>query len=68
MLDGLDLEKRAVFVMFELEQMPCAEIAELTGLPVGTVHSRLHAARQQFAEAAARFRRRRGAVPREGGR
>jgi RNA polymerase sigma-70 factor (ECF subfamily) len=48
-LDGLDVEKRAVFVMFELEDLSCAEIAEIVGVPVGTVHSRLHAARAEFA-------------------
>ena len=41
-LDRLTLEHRAVFVLFELEGRPCAEIAELLGVPVGTVHSRLH--------------------------
>ena len=48
-LDEMSLEKRATFVMFELEGMSAAEIAEVTGVPVGTVHSRLFAARQQFA-------------------
>ena len=37
------------FVMFELEDLSCAEIAEIVGVPVGTVHSRLHAARAEFA-------------------
>jgi RNA polymerase sigma-70 factor (ECF subfamily) len=44
--------KRAVFVMFELEGLGCPEIAQELGLPVGTVYSRLHAARKFFAEAA----------------
>ncbi len=47
-LDSLPPARRAVFVMFELEEKPCAEIAELFGMPVGTVHSRLHAARKDF--------------------
>lgn len=55
-LDEMDPEKRAVFVMFELEQLPSAEIAELLGVPVGTVYSRVHAARRVFAEAAAKLR------------
>lgn len=50
-LDLMDLEKRAVFVMFELEDLPCAEIAAVMGVPVGTVHSRLYAARAAFADA-----------------
>jgi RNA polymerase sigma-70 factor (ECF subfamily) len=47
-LDSMDLEKRATFVLFELEAVKADAIAELMGVPVGTVHSRLHAARKQF--------------------
>ncbi|MEP6652555.1 MAG: sigma-70 family RNA polymerase sigma factor [Myxococcales bacterium] len=47
-LDKLDVAKRAAFVMFELEGMSCAQIAEMMGLPLGTVYSRLHAARRQL--------------------
>jgi RNA polymerase sigma-70 factor (ECF subfamily) len=46
-LDGMDLDKRAVFV-------PCNEIAGVMGVPVGTVYSRLHAARRAFEDALAR--------------
>jgi RNA polymerase sigma-70 factor (ECF subfamily) len=46
MLDELDEEKRAVLVMFELEERSCDEIAAELGVPVGTVHSRLYAARK----------------------
>lgn len=53
-LDELDLEKRAVFVMFEVEELSCDEIAAVVGVPVGTVHSRLHAARKQFEKAVGR--------------
>jgi RNA polymerase sigma-70 factor, ECF subfamily len=42
----MDLPKRAVFLMFEVEGLSCKEIAEQLGLPIGTVYSRLHAARQ----------------------
>jgi len=54
LLDELDLDKRAVLVMFEIDQMECEEIAEELGVPVGTVHSRLHAARKAFEKAIAR--------------
>ena len=47
-LDQLVLGQRAVFVMYEIEALPCAEIADLLGLPIGTVYSRLHAARKQI--------------------
>src|SRR5690606_34445370 len=43
-------EHSATFVMFELEELSCQEIADLTGVPVGTVYSRLHKARDQFKE------------------
>lgn len=43
-------EHSATFVMFELEGLSCQEIADLTGVPVGTVYSRLHKARDQFKE------------------
>jgi RNA polymerase sigma-70 factor (ECF subfamily) len=52
-LDHLSLEHRAVFVLFELEGRPCAEIAELLTVPVGTVHSRLHNARREILAAIA---------------
>jgi RNA polymerase sigma-70 factor (ECF subfamily) len=50
-LDTLSPDRRAIFVMFELEEKSCAEIAELFDVPVGTVHSRLHAARSDFQKA-----------------
>ncbi|MBN2191501.1 MAG: sigma-70 family RNA polymerase sigma factor [Polyangiaceae bacterium] len=55
-LDALGPEKRAVFVMFELEGQSCAEIAEVMGVPVGTVYSRLHTARRRVAAAGAKLR------------
>jgi RNA polymerase sigma-70 factor (ECF subfamily) len=50
-LDGMSLELRAVFVLFELDEMTMAEIAELLGLPPGTVASRLRRARAEFRQA-----------------
>ena len=55
LLDELDLDKRAVFVMFEIDEMACEEIAQILDVPVGTVHSRLHAARKSFQKALARM-------------
>jgi RNA polymerase sigma-70 factor (ECF subfamily) len=62
-LDQLDLEKRAVFVMFEIDELPCEEIAAIMGVPVGTVYSRLHAARKAFQKATTRFRARLEEMP-----
>ncbi len=59
-LDSLDPERRALLVMFEIEQLSCDRIAETTGIPVGTVFSRLVAARKQFAQIVARRQRNQG--------
>lgn len=50
-LDELDLKLRAVFVLFEIEGEDCQSIAQALEVPVGTVYSRLHAARKKFIEA-----------------
>jgi RNA polymerase sigma-70 factor (ECF subfamily) len=57
LLDKLSPERRATFVLFEVEGVSCEEIAELTAVPVGTVYSRLHSARKLVTAAAARLRR-----------
>jgi RNA polymerase sigma-70 factor, ECF subfamily len=62
-LAALAPEQRALLVMFEIEELPCAEIAELLGVPVGTVHSRLHGARAAFLRAARRIARSAGDQP-----
>jgi len=54
-LDLMDLEKRAVFVMHELDELSCDEIAAALAIPVGTVHSRLHHARDAFRAALKRW-------------
>jgi RNA polymerase sigma-70 factor (ECF subfamily) len=60
-LDALEPARRAIFVMFEIESIACHEIAEQLGLPLGTVYSRLGAARVDFSKAALRLRRREAA-------
>ena len=56
-LGTLDLGHRAVFVLFEVEGDSCEEIATGLGIPVGTVYSRLHKARQEFQRAYERLLR-----------
>lgn len=46
---------RAVFVLYELESLTTAEIADCLDVPAGTVASRLRRAREQFAAAIARL-------------
>ena len=50
-LDRLPLEFREVIVLRELEGMSYKEIGEVTGVPVGTVMSRLSRARQRLQRA-----------------
>ena len=50
-LDTLTPEKRAVFVLYELEGQACDAIAAALEVPVGTVYSRLHSARREFSKA-----------------
>jgi RNA polymerase sigma-70 factor (ECF subfamily) len=57
-LESLDEDKRVVFVLAELEQMSAPDIAAAVGAPLNTVYSRLRLARQEFGEAAARYRAR----------
>jgi RNA polymerase sigma-70 factor (ECF subfamily) len=59
-LDALDDDRRAVFVLAELEQMSAPEIAEALGVKLNTVYSRLRLARQDFALALAARRRTEG--------
>ena len=54
-LATLDEDKRAVFVLFELEGESCESIAKGLEIPVGTVYSRLHSARKDFTKAHARI-------------
>ena len=45
-LAALEPGKREVFVLYELESMSMAEIAQALGVPLQTAYSRLHAARK----------------------
>ena len=62
LLADLDHDKRAVFVMSELQGMQASEIAEALDLSPNTVSSRLRLARERLARSLARYRaRERGA-------
>lgn len=50
-LRGLDDEQREVFVLFEIEGRPMAEIAEILGCPLRTAYARLYAARDEIRRA-----------------
>jgi RNA polymerase sigma-70 factor (ECF subfamily) len=55
LLDGLDDEKREVFVLAELEGMSMPEVARATELNLNTAYSRLRAARLQMKAEYARL-------------
>ena len=50
-LDELPIDQRAVFTLFELEEMDGAQISEMLDIPIGTVWSRLRLAREAFRAA-----------------
>jgi RNA polymerase sigma-70 factor (ECF subfamily) len=56
-LDAIEPERRAVFILFELHGESCDAIAAAFDLKVGTVYSRLHAARKEFRTSLARTAR-----------
>ena len=55
-LDTLDDDKRAVFVLYELEELTVAEVAAAVGCPLQTAYSRLHAARKLVEAGVAKAR------------
>jgi RNA polymerase sigma-70 factor, ECF subfamily len=59
-LESIDLDRRAVFVLYEIDGEPMSEIAGVLGIPVNTAYSRLRAARAEFGAAVKRLVLRRG--------
>nr|WP_275936604.1 sigma-70 family RNA polymerase sigma factor [Labilithrix luteola] len=55
-LDSIELERRAVFVMHDLEEFSANQISETLSVPVNTVYSRLRRAREEFRKAIQRLR------------
>lgn len=53
-LGELDDDKREVFALIEVEQLTAPVVAEILGIPLNTVYSRLRLARQRFDAALAR--------------
>ncbi len=46
LLDGIDASKREVFIMAELQELTCPEIAKALNIPLNTAYSRLRHARK----------------------
>ena len=55
-LRGLPDEKREVFVLYEIEELPMQEVADAVGCPLHTAYSRLYAARKLIHEGIRRAR------------
>jgi len=55
-LDKMTAIRRTTFILFEIEGYTGEEIAELEGVPVNTVWTRLHYARKDFSSLIARAR------------
>lgn len=53
-LSGIDLERRAVFVMHDIDGLSMPEIAQVLEAPLNTLYSRLRLARAEFADAVKR--------------
>ncbi|HXX65870.1 MAG TPA: RNA polymerase sigma factor [Polyangiaceae bacterium] len=52
-LATIDMARRAVLVLHEIEEMTAPEIAEILGIPLNTVYSRLRIARIELEQALA---------------
>jgi RNA polymerase sigma-70 factor (ECF subfamily) len=60
LLEKLNEDQRAAFVLFEIEGNSGEEIAALTGVPINTVWARIHKARKKLQDQAERFEKRQG--------
>jgi RNA polymerase sigma-70 factor, ECF subfamily len=54
-LEQVEMDQRAVFVLFELDECPMKEIAAELAIPLFTAYSRLRLAREKFTEAIRRL-------------
>ncbi len=59
-IDDLPNDFRAVIVLWGSQELSYQEIAEILGVPIGTVMSRLHRARQQLTKALEDYAREHG--------
>ena len=60
LLERLNEDQRAAFVLFEIEGSSGEEIARLQGVPINTVWARIHKARKKLQEQAERAEKRHG--------
>jgi RNA polymerase sigma-70 factor (ECF subfamily) len=58
-IETMPLDFRVVFVLFEIDGLGTQEIADVVGIPLGTVASRLRRARAEFEKCVTRLESRR---------
>lgn len=58
-MEGVELDRRAVLVLFEIDEVPMKEVAASLDIPVNTAWSRLRLAREELAAAVKRIKARR---------
>jgi RNA polymerase sigma-70 factor (ECF subfamily) len=62
-LDAIEIERRAVFILHELDEEPMPAVVETLGIPLNTGYSRLRVAREEFTTALRRLTRAQGDLP-----
>ena len=66
-IDNLQPEFRAVLLLWATMEYSYQEIADILGVPIGTVMSRLHRARQHLTAALKQFALEQRLIPATGG-
>ena len=59
-LEAIDIDRRAVFLLHEIDEVPIPEVAAALGIPTATAYSRLRLARQDLNAAVKRLTLARG--------
>jgi RNA polymerase sigma-70 factor, ECF subfamily len=59
-LDELEIDRKVVFIMMDIDEMSAPDVASTLEIPLGTVYGRLRLARQDFAASMKRLRLKRG--------
>ncbi|MEA2736551.1 MAG: polymerase sigma-70 factor, subfamily, partial [Humisphaera sp.] len=61
-IEGLAPEYQVVLMLWAVEELSYKEIAAAVGIPIGTVMSRLHRARQKLSEQLRNYAKREGII------
>jgi RNA polymerase sigma-70 factor (ECF subfamily) len=61
-LESVDMDRRAVLILHDFDEVPVPEIADALGIPLNTAYSRLRLGRAELSAAAIRLHKTRGAL------